>query len=150
MTDVRRHTCQIESVRRSASGSIGLRNGRKRPGAPAADALCRNRPTGTTDEFGPSGPEGKVNWVVLSGLIVETPQRDKSREDEPVTVLLVSFAAPDESVHGGCACCEVEIPDVVAEPQRKALRAGQPILIAGELTGPGDIWAQAIVTREGS
>jgi hypothetical protein len=103
----------------------------------------------TTAEIGPRPLGEKVNWVVLRGLIVETPQRDKSREGEPVTVLLVSFAAPDESVHWGWACCEVEIPDAVAEPQRKALRTGQSILVSGELAGTGEIWAQSIFTGEG-
>jgi hypothetical protein len=151
MTEIRRDTCHIESVRKSVASSIGPRSGRQRHGIATADAQCRHRPTGEwTAELGPYAPGKKVNWVVLSGLIVETPQRDKSREGEPVTVLLVSLAAPDESVHRGWACCEVEIPDAVAEPHRNALRAGRPILIAGELTGAGDIWAQTIVTGEGS
>ncbi|MEX2105559.1 MAG: hypothetical protein WD810_01540 [Solirubrobacterales bacterium] len=91
-------------------------------------------------------PGEEVNRTVLSGVIVADPQRDRSREGDPVTVLLLSFAAPDDRAHGGSACCEVEVPDELADPHRKGLRAGAPLLVSGQMTGAGGIWADYIAT----
>ncbi len=88
-----------------------------------------------------------MNHVVLTGLIAADPQRDKSRQGEPVTVLLVSFPAPDEE-SGGTACCEVEVPDELADRHRKDLRAGAPILISGAMTGASGIWAKMLAVGE--
>jgi hypothetical protein len=85
-----------------------------------------------------------MNHVVLTGLIAADPQRDRSRDGEPVTVLLVAFVAPDEKA-GGTACCEVEVLDEIADCHRPKLRAGAAILISGGMTGAGGIWAKVIV-----
>ena len=90
---------------------------------------------------------GVMNHVVLTGLITADPQRDKSREGEPVTVLLVAFVAPDEK-SGGTACCEVEILDELADCHRPKLRAGAPILISGEIMGAGGLWATMLAVGE--
>jgi hypothetical protein len=73
--------------------------------------------------------------------------RDKSRDGDPVTVLLVAFDAPDERFRRGSACCEVEVPDELADQQRGQLRAGKRLVVLGQLTGAGGLWATTIVTR---
>src|SRR3954452_9874202 len=90
------------------------------------------------------------NHVVLDGLIAADPQRDRSRDGAPITVLLVSFLAPDEGTHWGSACCEVEVLDEIADGSRESLRAGASILVAGEITGAGGIWAKLIIPGRSS
>jgi hypothetical protein len=41
-------------------------------------------------------PDEEANAALLSGTIVDEPVRDRSRDGDPVTVVLVSFDAPDE------------------------------------------------------
>lgn len=72
---------------------------------------------------------------------------DKSRDGDPVTVLLVSFDAPDEKARRAAAVCEIEVPDELAQQQRKHLRAGKRLVVLGQLTGAGGLWAMAIVTK---
>jgi hypothetical protein len=86
---------------------------------------------------------GAMNHVVFTGRIVADPQRDKSREGDPVTVLLVSFIAPD-----GTGCCEVEVPDELAEPHRRNLCTGVAVLVSGAMTGAGGVWATTISVGE--
>lgn len=95
-------------------------------------------------------PDEEANVALLSGVIVEDPVRDKSRDGEPVTVLLIAFDAPDEKARCATACCEVEVPDEIADRQRGQLRAGGRLVVLGRLTGAGGLWANAIVTRKGS
>lgn len=85
--------------------------------------------------------------ALLSGTIVEEPLRDRSRDGDPVTVLLVAFTAPDEKARRGAACCEVEVSDEIAAGQRRHLRAGRRLVVLGQLTGAGGLWATAIVAR---
>lgn len=92
----------------------------------------------------------EINHVVLSGLIAADPQRDKSRDGDPITVLLISFPAADERSRRGSACCEVEILDEIADRHRESLYAGAPILVSGEVTGAGGIWAKLIGVGEES
>lgn len=93
---------------------------------------CRGDRRATSSLPGHLDPGRDVNRVLLGGVMVADPQRDTSREGDPVTVLLLSFRAPDDRAHGGSACCEVEVPDELAEPHRKDLRAGAPILVSGQ------------------
>jgi hypothetical protein len=93
-------------------------------------------------------PDEEANLALISGTIVEEPLRDKSRDGDPVTVLLVSFDAPDEKARRAVAVCEIEVPDEIADKKRKQLRAGKRLLVLGQLTGAGGIWATAIVTRQ--
>lgn len=93
-------------------------------------------------------PGEEANAAFLSGTIVEEPVRDRSRDGDPVTVVLVAFDAPDEESRRGSACCEVEVPDEIADGQRKQLRAGKRLVVIGRLTGAGGLWATAIVTRK--
>lgn len=145
-----RETCHWEVERGSVSFPAGTRVERQGPGAATSPRQCGRSPSEVASARPGRNNLGlEVNRVVLSGLIVEDPQRDKSRDGDPVTVLLVSFAAPDEKVHWGWACCEIEVPDGVAEPQRTKLRVGAPILVSGEMTGVGGVWADLIVTEEG-
>lgn len=90
----------------------------------------------------------EINHVVLTGLIAADPQRDKSRDGDPITVLLVSFPAADERDRQGSACCEVEVLNEIADPYRESLHAGSPILVSGEMTGAGGIWAKIIAAGE--
>ena len=92
-------------------------------------------------------PDEDANVALLSGTIVEEPLREKSRDGDPVTVLLVSFEAPDEKVRRALAVSEIEVPDEIAEEQRARLHQGKRIVVLGRLTGAGGIWATAIATR---
>lgn len=92
------------------------------------------------------GPDEGINRAVLSGLITAEPQRDKSRDGDPITVLLVSFKAPDQRSHHASACCEIEVPDELADPHRRRLRTGMRVAVIGELTGAGGLWASHIIT----
>lgn len=92
-------------------------------------------------------PDEEANVALLSGTIVEDPVRDKSRDNDPVTVLLVAFDAPDEKARRATACCEVEVPDEIADQQRRQLRPGRRLVVLGQLTGAGGLWATAILTR---
>lgn len=96
------------------------------------------------------GPDEEANVALLSGTIVDEPVRDRSRDGDPVTVLLMSFDAPDEKARRAAAVCEVEIPDEIAERQRGRLRAGRRLVVVGRLTGAGGLWATAIVTGRSS
>jgi Single-strand binding protein family len=93
-------------------------------------------------------PAEEVNNAILSGTIVEEPLRDKSRDGDPITVLLVSFTAPDDKARRASACCEVEVPDPVADQCRRQLQAGGRVAVVGRLTGAGGLWATAIATRK--
>jgi hypothetical protein len=86
---------------------------------------------------------GMMNQVVLTGRIADGPQRDTSHDGEPVTVLLVSFIAPD-----GTGCCEVEVPDELAEPHRGNLLTGVAVFVSGAMTGPGALWARTFAAGE--
>lgn len=92
----------------------------------------------------------EINHVVLTGLIAADPQRAKSRDGAPVTLLLVSVSQVDERNRRGSARCEIEVLDEIADPQRESLRAGSPILVSGEMTGAGEIWAKLICAGEES
>jgi hypothetical protein len=91
-------------------------------------------------------PAEETNVALLSGTIVEEPLQDKSRDGDPVTVLLLSFGAPDEKARGAVAVCEVEVPDEIADKQRTQLRAGRRLVVLGRLTGAGGLWATTIIT----
>lgn len=87
-----------------------------------------------------------VNRAVVSGLLAADPQRDRSREGDPVTILLLSFRAPDQWARPVSTCCEVEVPDTVADRHRRQLRAGRRVWVAGQLTGVGGLWATSLGT----
>lgn len=89
-----------------------------------------------------------VNVATLTGILVTEPQRDTSRRGDPITVILLCFTAPEDDAESSAACCEVEIPDVLADPQRRRLRAGRRISVSGKLTGAGGLWATSIDVRE--
>jgi hypothetical protein len=104
--------------------------------------------SGSPPELSLPDPDEEANVALLSGTIVEEPVRDKSRGGDPVTVVLVSFDAPDEQSRRGSACCEVEVPDEIADQQRGQLRAGRRLVVLGRLTGAGGLWATTIITRK--
>jgi hypothetical protein len=101
---------------------------------------------GSSVEVSLPHPNEEANVALLSGTIVEEPLQDKSRDGDPVTVLLVSFGAPDEKARCAVAVCEVEVPDEIADKQRKQLRAGRRLVVLGRLTGAGGLWATTIIT----
>ncbi len=88
----------------------------------------------------------EINRAVVSGLIAAKPKRDTSRDGDPITVLLLSFAAPDERIQDGSTCCEIEVLDSIADRHRRRLTAGMRVAVVGQLTGAGGLWASHIVT----
>lgn len=88
-----------------------------------------------------------VNRAILSGTMIDEPQRGRSRDGDPITVLLVSFPAPDERACSGSALCEVEVVDEIADRHRRQLRPGATVLVVGELTGAGGLWATFLVAE---
>ncbi len=104
------------------------------------------RPTGGDDPLlAPLGSGEEINRAVLSGLIAAEPLRDTSRDGDPITVLLVSFGAPDERARDTSTCCEVEVIDSIADRHRRRLRVGRRVWVAGQLTGSG-LWATSLGT----
>jgi hypothetical protein len=91
------------------------------------------------------GDGEEVNRAVLSGFIAAEPRPDKSRDGDPITVLLLAFTAPDERMATTSNCCEVEVLDSIADRHRRRLRAGQRVWVAGHLTGDG-LWATSLGT----
>jgi hypothetical protein len=106
---------------------------------------CDPRP-----RFSLPDPDEEANVALITGTIVEDPLRDKSRDGDPVTVLLMSFDAPDEKARPAQAVCEVEVPDEIADRHRAHLRPGARLVVVGQLTGAGGVWATAIATRKPS
>jgi hypothetical protein len=91
--------------------------------------------------------EQGVNRAILSGVMVDEPQRDRSRDGDPITVLLISFPAPDERAGSGSALCEVEVLDEIADRHRRQLRLGATLLVVGELMGAGGLWANFLMVK---
>jgi primosomal replication protein N len=108
--------------------------------------LLPGHPRPTASDAPPSltvdGDE-EINRAVLSGVIAAAPARDTSREGAPITVLLLSFDAPDEPTRQGSTCCEVEVPDSIADRHRGWLRVGRRIWVTGQLNGSG-LWATSL------
>jgi hypothetical protein len=104
------------------------------------------RPTDSDDPLLESLASGEeINRAVLSGLIAAEPLRDTSRDGHPITVLLVSFSAPDERARCSSTCCEVEVLDSIADRHRRRLRIGRRVWVAGQLTG-GGLWVTSLGT----
>ena len=64
-----------------------------------------------------------------------------------MTLLLVAFPAPDTPETREwpeAASCEIEVPEQIAKPRRRELRAGVAIFITGQLSGGGGIIATEI------
>ncbi len=109
-------------------------------------SLLPKRPTSDDEPLlVPLGSGEEINRAVLSGLIAAEPVCDTSRDGDPITVVLVSFGAPDERAGESSTCCEVEIPDSIAKRHRRLLRVGRRIWVAGHLTGSG-LWATSLDT----
>ena len=87
----------------------------------------------------------ETNVAILTGVILHDPTREKSREGEAITVFQIAFPAPDERARRAAACCDVEVPDELARTYRRQLQPGQRVMVFGRLTGPGGLWATAIV-----
>lgn len=96
--------------------------------------------------------EQAVNRAVLRGVMVNEPLPDTSRGGDPITVLQLSFPAPDDRARSDSALREVEVPDEIADRHRGQLRLGATVLVVGELTGAGGLWADflAVKTPRGS
>lgn len=137
-----RQVCSRDAFRTSSSG-MELDGGRTRrwKAPPDLDQLLRSAKREVAAQV--DDDLGAMNHVVLTGRIAADPQRDKSRDGEPVTVLLVSFIAPD-----GTACCEVEVPDELAEPHRRNLLTGVAVFVSGAMTGAGGLWAWTFTAGE--
>jgi hypothetical protein len=85
----------------------------------------------------------EVNRAVVSGVIISEPVRDTDRAGDPITVLMVSFGAPDEGARDTSTCCEVEVTDSIADRHRRRLCVGRRVWVAGQLTGTG-LWATSL------
>jgi hypothetical protein len=87
-----------------------------------------------------------LNRLFLSGVLAADPQRDRGRDGEPVTLLLVAFPAPDASdaERFPVASCEVEVPERISGGQAGKLRSGEAIFITGQLSGGGGIIATEV------
>jgi hypothetical protein len=90
-------------------------------------------------------PSDVANMALVTGTIMQEPIRDRSRDGQPVTVLLVGFKAPDEEANDYTACLEIEALDSIAESQRGVLHRGRRLAVLGRLTGAGGIWAIALL-----
>jgi hypothetical protein len=101
--------------------------------------------TGTDAALKLPDPSEETNLAMVTGTIMEEPIRDRNRNGQPVTVLLVGFKAPDEEAHDYTACLEVEALDSIAESQRSLLRIGRRLAVIGRLTGAGGLWAIALI-----
>ncbi|MBS1861965.1 MAG: single-stranded DNA-binding protein [Actinobacteria bacterium] len=88
-----------------------------------------------------------LNRAVLSGLIAAAPQRDTSRDGDPITVFSLSFVAPHERLNSGLALCEVAILDELADRYRRQLKLGASVLVVGELMGAEGLWANALAVK---
>jgi hypothetical protein len=109
--------------------------------------LCQVLPRHHGRDDAPLTDSDVVNRAVLSGVISAEPQRDMSCDGDPITVLLVAFTAPDEKTHWSVGCCEVEVLDEIADPHREELRAGESVLVSGQRTGTGGLWATSLATQ---
>lgn len=118
-----------------------------RPRASSADVSLHDRILAGEVGLADLDLEQGVNRAVISGVMVDEPQRDRSRDGDPITVLLISFPAPDERVGSGSAQCEVEIRDELADRHRRQLRLGATVLVAGELMGAGGLWANFLTAK---
>lgn len=118
-----------------------------RPRASSVEASPQNGVLTGGVHLGDLDLQQGVNRALLSGVLINEPQRDQSRDGDPTTVFLISFAAPDQSSGSGSAFCEVEVVDTIADRHRRQLRLGATVLVVGELTGPGGLWADFLVAR---
>jgi hypothetical protein len=118
---------------------VTARTRRPRPDCPSTQN------TGTDGALKLPDPSEETNLAMVTGTIMEEPIRDRSRNGQPVTVLLIGFKAPDEEAHDYTACLEVEALDSIAESQRSLLRIGRRLAVIGRLTGAGGLWAVALI-----
>ncbi len=126
----------------AATTSAGSR--RRQVHSATAGALSGEAPSSWTEGASRGGRRLELNHVLLTGILAADPQPEKSRDGDPVTLLLVAFSALEsEDGEDGWipASCEVEVPHEIAEPHSRDLRAGAAVLIAGRLTGGGGIVA---------
>jgi hypothetical protein len=85
-----------------------------------------------------------VNRAVPSDLIAAEPP-DRSRDVDPITVLLLMYTTPDERMGTTSTCRGVEVRDSIAGRHRRRLRTGQRAWLAGHLTSDG-LWATSLGT----
>jgi hypothetical protein len=136
-----RQVCSRDSLGISSSMKFDGGRTRRWKAPPDLDQLLHSAKREVIDQV--DDELGTMNHVVLTGRIAADPQRDRNHDGEPVTVLLVSFIAPD-----GTACCEVEVPDELAEPHRRNLLTGVAVFVSGAMTGPGALWARTFAAGE--
>jgi hypothetical protein len=118
---------------------------RSRPRGSHPDSPPSPGPRGLGDGLRLPHPSEEANLAIVTGTILAEPTRDRSRGDEPVTVILLGLKAPDVDAPDQTACLEVEAIDPVADPHRPRLREGLRLVVLGRLTGVG-LWATALVS----
>jgi hypothetical protein len=78
-------------------------------------------------------------------VLVAEPVAGKDPDGNAVTQLLIVIADPDSGKTRERLMCEIEVPDDVAERYGKKLRAGDSVLVTGQLSdGDGGIVAAEI------
>jgi hypothetical protein len=115
----------------------------------AADALCGYPSLVGAAAGALQGQDSRfvLNRLFLSGILVADPLRDRDRNGDPTTCLMIAFRAPDArdtQELAETAYCEVEASDPVSEKHGKKLRAGNAVFITGQLNGGGGVIATEI------
>jgi hypothetical protein len=115
----------------------------------AASIVSCGRPqlTEGASELQGQDPRLAINCIYLSGILAAAPVEDKGRDGGPVALLLIAFPAPgasDTEEHMEVASCEVEVPAAVLQRNHEKPRAGDAVLITGQLSGGGGIIATAL------
>jgi hypothetical protein len=120
----------------------------ERPGVADANGARLDQPALAGAAGALEGQDSRLalNRLFLSGVLAADPQRDRGRDGEPVTLLLVAFPAPDASdtERFPVASCEVEVPDGASGRQAGKLRSGEAIFITGQLSGGGGVIATEV------
>jgi hypothetical protein len=138
-----RQACQRDL---QASADITSADARGRQGPGAVDgALCGHSPwVGAASALHGHDSRREVNHVVLTGILAADPQKDKGRNGDPVTLLLIAFPAPDAKdteEFPAVASCEIEVPGEIAAEHAGELRTGAAVLVSGQLSGGGGVLA---------
>jgi hypothetical protein len=120
------------------------RHRRRRPRRPRRRD-CPGAPEATRKDIPLPFPSEVANVAMVTGAIMEVPLRVGDGGPHPMTVLLISFAAPDAGANPYQACLEIDAPDPVIGSQRHLLDVGRRIVVVGRLTGAGGLLASALV-----
>ena len=111
---------------------------------PRLRQVCREGGPSAGEALRGQDPRLALNRLFLSGVLAADPVRERGRDGDPVTLLLLAFPAPDArdtQERSETASCEVEVPEHVAEKHGGKLRAGESVFVTGQLSGGGGVIA---------